>query len=107
MGDLDACAQTVDAARQRVLSALSPATLRDTYTSLFHYPCRERYTAVVLLPESDTWLARAKHLSASLSIASAEAWLDASNAQRAAVVMTASMALIGIAAMARLRWHRS
>lgn len=108
MGNLDAAAATIDAARESVLTQLSPATLRDhALRTLFQYPCEERYTAVVLLPESDTMAVRVKNIAAAVSMSAAEAWLDASAAQRALAVTTASVALIGIAAIARLRWHRT
>ena len=90
-----------------MLQSLSPSTLRDVFTTLFHSPCEERYAAVVLLPENDTWSARAKHVAASVGLAAAEAWLDASVAQRAAVLATSAVAVAGIAALARLKWRKA
>jgi hypothetical protein len=97
----------MDAARQHVLQSLSPSTLRGVFTTLFHCPCDERYAAVVLLPENDTWTARCKHIAASVGLATAEAWLDASVAQRAAVLAASAVAAAGIAALARLRWRKA
>ena len=96
-GDVDACHAAHDAARDAVLSALTPEALRDVHRTLWPHPARGRYTAVTLLP-ARTLTERA----AAAHAAAAAAWADASAAKRTLV----AAAVGGLAAaLVYTRWR--
>jgi hypothetical protein len=104
-GDIDAYSEAQDAAREKVLAALSPAALRDVYQTLWPHPARFRYTAVTLLPQRSL-LDRAVAAHAAL----AAAWDDSHPAARGGAVLAAGAlgALAAAAAYARWRaWRRA
>jgi len=90
-------------ARVTVLEQLSAQTLQATFRTLFPMPCRQRYTAVVLLPEERTVKTRVVNAITACCHATAEAWEDTEQSTRTAATLLAAAAVLALVAV-RLRW---
>jgi hypothetical protein len=56
--DLDQCYLSTVKARERVMEAMAPETMREAFRRILPCPCRNRYTAITMMPQQPNLLQR-------------------------------------------------